>query len=373
VGIVLSCFSAAQFIATPILGRMSDRYGRRKIILVSLGGNAFAMGVFALATTTKLLPLLFLSRVVAGLTAGNLSACQAALADVTENDADRASAMGTIGAGIGVGLVLGPVLGGLLSGLGGWAPPLGAASMAFLDLILAAIFLPETRREPPVTEAGATALAPKKSETSAFAEAMRDKRFLAVLLIYFLAFLALSNMQAAFTLLAHARLSLTEREVGHLFGLYGLISVFIQGFAVGRLTRRFGDLGLLAAGAAVAGVGMAMIAFADSVPALVVSLAVYAVGSGAVLPCASSVASKIAGRERQGALLGLAQSAGGAARTIGPTWGGFLFQRVSTGSPFIGGAIASFLAVFVTLFLQRMTDTSVENATQPSNADPPSA
>ena len=144
VGVLLGCFSFTQLVATPVLGRLSDRVGRRPVILLSLAGNAASMVLFALATKVSLLPLLFASRILAGATAGNLSACQAAIADVTEGE-ERARGMGRLGAGIGLGLVLGPALGGLLSRFGMWAPPLGAAGMAVTDLIAAFLWMPETR------------------------------------------------------------------------------------------------------------------------------------------------------------------------------------------------------------------------------------
>ena len=128
VGFLLGCFSFTQFVAMPLLGRLSDRVGRRPVILLSLAGNAASMLLFALATKVSLLPLLFASRILAGATAGNISSCQAAIADVTEGE-ERAQGMGRVGAGIGLGLVFGPALGGLLSLYGTWAPPLGAAAL----------------------------------------------------------------------------------------------------------------------------------------------------------------------------------------------------------------------------------------------------
>ena len=143
-GWLLSLFSVTQLLATPFLGRLSDRFGRRPVILLSLVGNAAAMVVFAIATNVRWLALLFASRTLAGATSGNLSACQAAVADVTQGEA-RAKGMGLVGAAIGLGFVLGPVLGSLLAGIGPWAPPLGAAALAAVDVVAAFFFMPETR------------------------------------------------------------------------------------------------------------------------------------------------------------------------------------------------------------------------------------
>src|SRR5262245_32155279 len=145
VGFIFMCFSLTQLAATPLLGRMSDRFGRRKVILLSLAGNAAAMIAFALATKLLLLPLLFASRIFAGATSGNLAACQAAISDVT-TEQNRAEAMGRLGAGINLGLILGPLLGSSLSEIGPWAPPLGAGALALVDFVSAFFLKAETRR-----------------------------------------------------------------------------------------------------------------------------------------------------------------------------------------------------------------------------------
>jgi MFS family permease len=141
VGFLLGFYSLAQFIATPRLGALSDRYGRRKVILLSLFGNALSMALFAVATVKHALYLLFVSRLLAGATAGNLAACQAAIADVTDKN-ERAAAMGRVGAGIGLGLMLGPPIGGELKRFGVWAPPAGAAALAGLGVLLSLVLMP---------------------------------------------------------------------------------------------------------------------------------------------------------------------------------------------------------------------------------------
>ena len=144
VGFLFASFSLTQLVATPKLGRMSDRIGRKRVIVTSLAGNAASMVLFAIASNIRLLPLLFASRILAGATAGNIAACQAAIADVTRGTA-RAKGMGRIGAGLGLGMVLGPVIGAWASKLGTSAPPLFAAGLAALDLVAAFFFMPETR------------------------------------------------------------------------------------------------------------------------------------------------------------------------------------------------------------------------------------
>ncbi len=344
VGLLFACFSVTQLLASPVLGRLSDRHGRRRVILLSLAGNAAAMALFALATRAGLLWLLFASRVLAGATAGNLAACQAAVADVTEGEA-RATAMGRLGAGIGLGMVLGPVLGSTVSHAGAWAPPLAAAALAAADLVGAYFLMPETRaaRAP---EAGSL---PRPSLASLFAE----PRIVTVFALYFATFLYLTNMQVAFALLAGARLGWGAEQVGHLFGLFGGVMFVVQAALIGRLTRAWGSLPLAVAGSLTSALGLVAIALAHRPAPLVGGLALLALGLGVVNPSLSTLATEYAGRERQGAVLGVAQSSGGLARTVGPVLGGALFARVAQGAPFVAGAASALVAAALALSLRR--------------------
>lgn len=338
VGFILASFSLTQLVATPFLGRLSDRFGRRPVILISLAGNAAAMVLFALATKTSLLWLLFVSRILAGGTAGNLSACQAAIADVTDGES-RAAGMGRLGAGIGLGMVLGPVLGSSVSHIGAWAPPLAAAALACADLISAFFFMPETR------VVGARAEAPTPDAPGdTLGAVLRQRRVVTVLALYFLTFLYMSNLQVALALLANARLAWTAKEIGHVFGLFGLIMLVVQGGLIGRLTRAWGSTSLVIGGSIVSMVGLGTVAVSDHVAPLLGGVILLAFGLGVVNPSLSSIASDAAGSERQGTILGFAQSSGGLARTFGPPMGGLLYARVAVGAPFVAGAVSALLA-----------------------------
>ena len=346
VGLILASFSLTQMIATPILGRLSDRYGRRRVILISLAGNALSMLIFALAADRAWLPWLFVSRVLAGLTAGNLAACQAAVADVTDG-AERAAGMGRLGAGIGFGLVIGPVLGGALSGIHPSAPPLAAAGLALLDLAGVYLLMPETRGDARVDRPVA------ERDPRSLSQALADPRILSVMAIYFLIFLCMTSIQVALPLLVHARLGWGEHEVGHLFGLYGLMALVVQGGLIGRLSRRFTAARVLVVGAIAVALGMAAIGDAPDPLLLLVGVALAGLGVGLTNPTLATLASQHAGRERQGVILGVAQSSGGAARTVGPVWSGVLYTRLGPAAPFVGAMIAAIVAVAVAVLLQR--------------------
>jgi len=343
VGFLFSCFSFTQLIATPLLGRLSDRVGRRRVILVSLLGNAIAMVLFALATSQLLLPLLFASRILAGGTAGNLAACQATVADVTTGD-QRTRGMGRLGAGIGLGLVLGPVIGSTLSHFGPWAPPLGAAALATLDLVAAFFWMPETRQIVPGDSAA-------KKPNATLATILGQRRLLTVLGLYFCTFLYMTTMQVALALLTKERLGWGEREIGAVFGGYGAITFLVQGVLISRISNVFGPLRTVTISALLSAVGLATIALAHRSGPLLVGLFILALGLGITQPLLSSIASELAGAERRGAVLGFAQSAGGLARTIGPTLSGFLYVGLGAGAPFAGGALVAVLAAALTITL----------------------
>jgi MFS family permease len=348
VGVLLGTFAFTQMIATPILGRLSDRFGRRPIILASLFGNAVAMVIFAIAAEKAWLPLLFASRILAGATAGNLAACQAAVADVTSG-LDRAAGMGRVGAGIGLGMVIGPVLGSTISHLHPNAPPLAAGLLALIDLVGVYVLMPETRA------VIATDASTPRAHHRTFRSAVTDPPILAVMAIYFLTIICMTNVQVSLALLAGARLGWSATEVGHLFGLYGLMALLVQGGAIGKISRRFPSVNILVGSTFTIGLGMAAIGAAYSPTLLVIGVALAGLGAGFTNPTLASLASQHAGMGEQGTVLGFAQSAGGAARTVGPVWSGFLYAQLGAAAPFISGVIAAGLSLGVALLLRRRT------------------
>jgi MFS transporter, DHA1 family, tetracycline resistance protein len=345
-GLLIGSYSFAQALATPVLGRLSDKYGRRAVILISLLGNAASMFLFALAVEELMLPLLFVSRILAGVTAGNLGACQAAIADVTDKS-ERSAAMGRLGAGIGLGLIMGPFIGGQTSKLAEWAPPIAAAIMALLDLVLAAILMPETRQfrqDQPAANG--------KAQTASFMELIADRRMLAVFVLFFLTFTAMTCLNVAFPLMSAARFGWTGVEVGYMFGAFGLCGVIIQGFLMKRLTARFSDVSMVITAGLLISAGMICSAMAIRPWMLILGNVLIGVGVSINNPVLSAVASKVAPPNMQGAALGYAQSAGSWARTIWPPTWGLMYDHVAPVAPFIGAATAALMMTFVALTLR---------------------
>ncbi|HEX8821852.1 MAG TPA: MFS transporter [Archangium sp.] len=346
VGVLLGCFSFAQLLATPLLGRRSDRHGRRHVILLSLLANAFAMGLFALASHLLLLPLLFASRILAGATSGNLAACQATLADISTPDT-RARTMGRLGAGIGLGLVLGPMFGGLLAEGGVWLPPLAAGALALLGALGVLVAMPETH--PP--EARSTSKPPSRS--SVLRETPRRRALVLVMVLYFLVFLAMTTLQVALALLAQTRLGWGSKEVGYIFALLGGLGLIIQGGLIGPLSHALGEVRLLVIGALLVSAGMVGVSLAHQPVPLVGAVAVLGTGMGLIQPLLASLASQAANPSYLGLTLGLAQSSGGLARTVGPVASGALYSSLGASAPFTVGALIALAAAALGVRLKR--------------------
>ncbi|MFY0566900.1 MFS transporter [Archangium lansingense] len=347
VGVLLGCFSFTQLLATPILGRISDRYGRRPVILLSLAANALAMGLFSLASYQQLLPLLFFSRILAGATSGNISACQASLADVTPSE-NRARAMGRLGAGIGLGLVLGPVIGGQLSERGAWLPPLAAGALALLGTLGVLLGMPETH--PPSTRSTS---AKQPSRLSIFQHSPRPRALKLMLLLYFLVFLAMTALQVAFALLAQERLHWDAKEVGYIFALVGGLGLIIQGGLIGPLSKAVGEVRLLILGTLLLSAGMLCVSFATHPLPLIGSVVLIGTGLGLTQPLLSSLASQTANPSLLGLTLGVAQSSGGLARSIGPPASGALYKFLGASAPFTTGALIALGAAALASLLIR--------------------
>jgi MFS family permease len=353
VGLLMSTYSVAQFLFAPIWGRVSDRVGRRPILLLGLLGSVAGYTLFGLAGT---LWLLFLGRAAMGIFGATIPTAQAAVADVTEPH-DRARGMGLIGAAIGLGFILGPALGGVLSDLSHVLrvplfqrnpyalPCLASAALAAVNLIAAAFLLPESlpreRRGPPRQSL---------SRIAQLTRGLAEPRLRALVLVYFLFMLGFTMMEATLTLFIEQRVGATDhaqlvRRVGYLFGFIGIIQVGLQGGLVGRLARRFGERALLIAGCVATALALAALPLAASWGAIYGCSFGLACGHGLSQPSVASLISRAAAVDAQGGTLGISQSAASLARVVGPLMGGWLFQEISPGSPYLVAAGLALAAV----------------------------
>jgi MFS family permease len=358
VGLLMSCYSLAQFVFAPIWGRISDRVGRKPILLLGLIGSVAGFTMFGLART---LLMLFVGRTVMGIFGATIPTAQAAVADVTAPE-HRARGMGLIGAAIGLGFILGPAIGGVLVDLAPKSEPflhnpyafpcLAAAALAALNLIAAAFLLPESlpkplRRAPPV----------RASRFEQLGRGLSDPRLRALVTIFFLFMLGFTMMEATLTLFIEKRIGSPDhaqlvRRVGYLFGFIGVIQVAMQGFLVGKLTPRFGEARLLLAGLLAAAAGLAALPAARSWPAVYACCLGLAAGWGLANPNIASLISRGARADAQGGTLGVSQSAASLARVLGPFIAGVIFQHLAPASPYVAGAALALVSAALAVRLQ---------------------
>ena len=334
IGFLFAAFSLAQLVAAPALGALSDRYGRRPLLIVSLIGTVVS---FAMLAVAKSLAMLFAARVVDGLSGGNITIARAYIADVTEPQ-DRARAFGMLGAAFGLGFVVGPGLAGVFAQISYTAPIWAAAAVTMVAVAMAWFWLPET-----VHLASAAGVSPVRAIPAVFGRPPL-RRLLMADLIYWSSFAACTT---TFALFASRRFGFDVTQTGYVLAAFGVLGVIVQAGFVGLVVARLGVRRTLLTGLVVAAVGWGLVSVATTVGWFL--LALIPAGLGVSLCNASIVTlvSHSASREEQGTVQGAAGALESLGRAAGPVWGHGLLQRFGEGS-----AYASAAAVFIaTTFL----------------------
>jgi len=338
VGLLSVSFSLMQFVFMPIWGRLSDRYGRRPILLLGLFGSFGSYLLFGLAGS---LPMLFVSRAFAGIAGATVSTAQAFIADTTTAE-NRAKGMGLVGAAFGLGFIFGPAIGGFLSRWGHAAPPFFASALSLANFIAAWFLLPESRpAHVPLTERGSG------SRLAALRKALTRPTMPMLLLVYFMVVAAFSGFETTFALFSERRHGFTEETIGYLFAYIGLLLALVQGGLVGRVVRRIGERRLVPFAILLLSGGLALIPAAPSVVGLCGALAVLSLGMGFNTPSLVSLISQASDPEDQGGILGVSQSLASLARVVGPAWGGLLFDHVGPSATYISSAAIMAVAAAV--------------------------
>jgi MFS family permease len=325
IGWLMTGYSAMQFVFTPVWGRLSDRFGRRPLLLLSIAMTAVSFLGYAVAPSFA---WLLASRLFAGFATANIAIAQAYIADVTPPEG-RAKGMGIIGAAFGLGFVLGPALGGLLSSISLAAPGYAAAALAAANGVAAFVVLKEPADR---------VVAPRRAHAAALVEELRRPGIRRIIVIYFVSILAFSGMEATFALIAAHRFALDRQHVSYVFAFIGVVVVIVQGGLIGPLTRRFGEKALLVTGLVSQAVALAAIPYAGGMAGLLAACVPLALGSGLSSPALSSLLSRSARAEDQGGTLGFGQSAAALGRIAGPISATSLYDRVWLGAPYLGGA-----------------------------------
>ena len=323
VGMLVSTYALCQLIAGPILGRMSDHMGRRPLLLVSQIGTFIGFLILAYA---NVLWLVFLSRVIDGITAGNLSLAQAYISDVTKPE-ERAKSFALIGIAFGMGFLIGPAISGFLVQYSYQYPIFAAAALSATSILSTYFLLPSNVPVAADTPRKFTVL-----DWGNYARYFREPE-LGPLLWQFLAFaLTFSLFMTGFPLFAERRFvwhahPFGAKEVGYVYAYLGFLGVILQGGLMGRLVKAFGEINLVRAGFFVAMAGLAALAFTSSIPVLLVVAAAASLGTGMNRPALTSLITQRASRSEQGAVLGITQSLNSLAAICAPTVAGFLIDH----------------------------------------------
>jgi MFS transporter, DHA1 family, tetracycline resistance protein len=332
IGLLGTSFSLMQFLFSPLWGRWSDKIGRKPIILVGLLGSCLSYFTLAVAAS---LPLVFLARIIGGIAGANIPTAQAYIADVTTPE-NRAKGMGLVGAAFGMGFVFGPAIGGALSRFGASTPMWCASALCLANFLAAWLFLPESRTPAPHAEA--------LGRLDAFRRAVGHPQLLLLLALYFVVTVSFSGFEATFALFTEQRFGFTAASIGLVFTFIGIVLAIVQGVLVGKVVKRVGEARLISAATLLIALSLGLVPFSGTVPLLMVTLGLLAVGMGFNGPSLSSMVSKVSDPNDQGGILGLASSLSSLGRVIGPAWGGFLFDRFGMTMPYLSAAAIMLVA-----------------------------
>jgi MFS family permease len=337
IGVIMAVYSLAQFIFAPILGRLSDRIGRRPVIMLGLLGSSIGYLIYGFAGSFI---GLFLSRAVHGACAATISTAQAYIADTTD-ESNRARGMGMIGAAFGLGFVLGPAIGGLLGQNNLRVPAFVAAALTFANLLFAAVRLPESHE--PDRDA--------RIDFSVVLDPIRDlpmqlfgHHLSRLFSVAFLTTFAMAAFETTFAVMIPRAYGYGPRGVAILLTFAGLVQALAQGYLLGKLVKRIGELRLLSIGIVIFALGLAPLANMPTPSTLLLAVGMLSLGYGFASPTIASIISKLARRDLEGEALGINQSATSMARILGPLAGGFLYGALGMSAPYIGGAVVALVA-----------------------------
>ena len=325
IGLLFAVFSACQLVAAPALGDLSDRYGRRPVLIFSLAGTVVSFVMMALAHSVA---MLFVARIVDGLSGGNISTARAYVADVTEPK-DRAKAYGLIGAAFGMGFIMGPALSGVLARYSYTAPVWAAAGITLVATLMAWFWLPET-----VHRAAAGTGMPFRN----LAEMMRRPGLRRMLWIDFIYWFAFAIFQTTFALFVARRFGFNVSQTGYFFAAFGILGAVVQGGVIRPTVHRLGDKPTFILGLVCAGIGLVGATLAHTVPLFTLALVPLALGIGFGHPTVSALVSRAGRSDEQGRVQGAAGAMESLGRAMGPVWGNAALARFGEGMPYLSAA-----------------------------------
>lgn len=368
------CYSAAQFLATPVLGALSDRFGRRPVLLASLFGSAVGYVLFA---TAGMLPLLYLARIIDGITGGNISTAQAYIADVTPPK-DRAKAYGLIGAAFGLGFLLGPAFSAMLvtipapawlPGQSTMIPVWTAAGLSLVTFALAAIWLPETL--PPKARRAERIGLSDLNPLRVLIETMRIPQVAGMLAAVFAAAFAHAELRASLGVLLRDKFGYEEVHTGRVFAYIGFVAIMVQGGLVRRVSPIIGDRRAVLFGLPLAVIGYVLIPFApaDNWMALIGALTLMGLGAGIAGPSLTGILSRAAPQGAEGKVMGASQSVSALALVFGPMLAGPLYDYAGWGWPFWSAGLVVLVSLGIVAFMKIGRDGGGPEPLMPAEAE----
>ncbi|HWC72781.1 MAG TPA: MFS transporter [Gemmatimonadales bacterium] len=349
IGLLAASFPVAQLAASPVWGRLSDRTGRRPVLLVGLTASMLAYAIFGFAGT---LWVLFVSRFVQGLGGGTTGVAQAYVADIMAPH-ERAKALGWLSAATSLGVIIGPALGSFARRAGTEAPGLVAAGLCAINIAFAWRWLPESRvpHAHTTTASGTAAVPPPlRSVSSALWEVLAHPlRPLALtIIIYAVAMLAYNATPPIFALYLNQRFGITEQNIGYFFLIFGIVGVLMRFFVVGWVNDRLGELRTMRIGAVLYGAGYLLLPLATSVPLFLLFQTFLPLGTALLFPANSALVSHNADRHEFGLMLGVQQALRGVSSVLAPILAGFAYQVYGPRVPFFGAAGVIAIALLLT-------------------------
>jgi DHA1 family tetracycline resistance protein-like MFS transporter len=358
IGLLTASYAAASLIGAPLMGRLSDRFGRRRILLLSVAGTFIgflllglaepigrSIAVLAAAASINgfVLSILFVSRMVDGVTGGNITVAQAYISDITD-EKNRAKGLGVIGAAFGLGFIIGPAVGGLLSRWGYGVPAFAAAGLSLINLISIFFFLPESLSEERRSINNAQKRAP--FTLKALITAFNRPKVGPLLHVRFFFGLAFSMFQSIFSLYAASKLQLSTQTTGFVLAYVGILSVLVQGIGIGLITKRFKENAIIITALWLMALGLIGWAVTPNLPTLLIVIVPLSLGGGTLNTVLNSAITKAVTREELGGTLGISTSLESLTRVISPSVGGYLLGNLGAWAPGIVSAALMFWAIW---------------------------
>ena len=343
IGLIAGIYSLMQFLFTPVWGYLSDRYGRKPILVMSLIGSVVSNLLLAFVFSGIILSasILILARAFAGIFAANISAAQAVISDVTSHE-ERTKGIGMISAAFALGFVFGPSIGGVLSQNFGYSFPVYiSAALSLIAALLCIFIFKETLSKEIQLKNRLSKRKYNPFNLRIFLTALSNKSYGKYMIIFFVAVFSFSNIFGTFQLFAERKegLNMNQAEIGYIFSFMGVMGALVQIFLLKIINKKLGEENTLILGCFIAIFGLGLIGFSTNLIFLLFVIVILSVGNGLNNTVSISMLSQSVGKEEQGTILGINQSLGSLARFLGPVWGGFVYQFLGYKYPFITGGL----------------------------------